>query len=237
MEEGGAAPVSVHWDRSFCLRCGACVEACPTDARELAGSDMGVRGLIDAVERDRIFYEASGGGVTFSGGEPLAQARFLAACLSECGHRELHTAVDTCGLAAPDILLEIAGLADLLLYDLKHMDPVRHRAETGSDNHLILENLRALSAAGTEIWIRLPLIPGFNDDSANIEATGVFLEGLPKRHRVFVLPYHGMAESKRSRMKKPEPRAGLPSANMEALGSVAEILARHGLEVEAGGCQ
>jgi pyruvate formate lyase activating enzyme len=233
--EGGAAAVGVPWDRNLCIGCGTCVEACPADARELAGYDIRVRDLIDELERDRIFFERSGGGVTFSGGEPLAQPGFLVACLSECRLRSLHAAVDTCGLASRQILLEIAGLADLVLFDLKHLDPARHRAETGVDNRLILENLRALSGRDTEIWIRLPLIPGFNDDSTNIEATAEFLESLPRRHRAFVLPYHGIANGKRTRLEDVGHRTDVPTSDAAVLGSVTEIFARHDLDVTVGG--
>ncbi len=124
------------------------------------------------MERDRPFFESSGGGVTFSGGEPLSQPEFLASCLRACRERGLHTAVDTCGLAPRDVVLEIAGLTDLVLFDIKQMDPEAHRRHTGADNRLILENLRLLSATGTEIWVRVPLIPGVNDDVANLEDLG-----------------------------------------------------------------
>jgi pyruvate formate lyase activating enzyme len=234
VEEGGAAPAGEAWDRSSCTRCGSCVEACPADARELAGHDYELQELVDALERDRVFFDASGGGVTFSGGEPLAQSEFLKECLRECRRRGLHTAVDTCGLAVRETLLEVARLSDLVLYDLKHMDPVRHRSETGSDNRLILENLTALSESGADIWIRLPLIPGFNDDAANIEATGDFLGGLPRRHRVFVLPYHGIANSKRSRLDETADQPSLRSPKAEELGAVAEALAEHDFEVIVG---
>ena len=173
--------------------------------------------------------------MTFSGGEPLAQAGFLGDCLRECRRRGLHTTVDTCGLAPRETLLEVARRADLLLYDLKHMDPVRHRSETGSDNRLILDNLRALSESDVEVWIRIPLIPGFNDDAANIGATGAFIEGLPRRHRVFVLPYHGIAAGKHSRLEETADQPGLQSPGMEAIDAVTESLNRHNLEVTIGG--
>ena len=235
VEIGGAAPAGQQWDRGACIRCGSCVEACQADARELVGHDYGVDELVDELERDRVFFETSGGGVTFSGGEPLAQSGFLIDCLRECRRRGLHTAIDTCGLAPKEILLEVASGADLLLYDLKHMDPMRHRSETGADNRLILENLRALSESNVDVWIRVPLIPGFNDDAANMEATGAFLEGLPRRHRVFVLPYHGIATGKRSRLEETTAESGLQSPDAQTLGAVAEVLAHHNLDVTVGG--
>jgi len=235
VEEGGAAPAGEHWDRNRCTRCGSCVEACPANARELAGREYGVEELVDALERDRVFFDASGGGVTFSGGEPLTQAGFLTDCLRECRLRGLHTVVDTCGFAPMDTLLGVAKITDLVLYDLKHMDPVRHLAQTGADNRIILDNLRALSKDGVDVWVRIPLIPGFNDDPANIEATGAFLADLPRSHRVFVLPYHGIANGKRVRLGQSGDRAGLRPPDAETLCAVAKKLTRHDLEVTVGG--
>jgi pyruvate formate lyase activating enzyme len=235
VEEGGAEPAGEAWDRDACTRCGSCVDACPADARELAGRDFSVGELVDILERDQVFFESSGGGVTFSGGEPLAQPEFLIDCLQECRRRGLLTAVDTCGVAPQESLLQVADLADLVLYDLKHMDPARHRTETGADNRLILDNLRALSHSEVDIWVRIPLIPGFNDDSANIEDIGAFLDELSRRHRIYVLPYHELADGKRARMEKPGGRTGVHSPNTEMLDAVAEKLARHDLEVIIGG--
>jgi pyruvate formate lyase activating enzyme len=235
VEKGGAAPAGEAWDRSACTRCGSCVEACPADARELAGRDYEVVELVDVLEQDRVFFHISGGGVTFSGGEPLAQSEFLTECLRECRRRGLHTTVDTCGLAPREALLEVARNCDLVLYDLKHMDPARHRSETGSDNRLILENLRVLSETDVEVWIRLPLIPGYNDYAANIEATGAFLAGLPRRHRVFVLPYHGIANGKRSRMDETDDRSNPRTPAAGELDAVARALATRDFEVTIGG--
>jgi pyruvate formate lyase activating enzyme len=235
VEEGGAAPAGEAWDRGACTRCGSCVKACPADARELAGRDFEIDELMDVLERDRVFFDTSGGGVTFSGGEPLAQSDFLTKCLRKCRRRGLHTTVDTCGLAPRESLLEVARQSDLVLYDLKHMDPIRHLSETGSDNRLILDNLRALSDSDVDVWIRLPLIPGFNDDADNIEATGAFLAALPRRHRVFVLPYHGIANGKRSRLDETADQPSLRSPEAEELKAVAEALTAHNFEVTVGG--
>jgi pyruvate formate lyase activating enzyme len=235
IEGNGAAPAGEVWDREQCVGCGSCVETCPADARELAGREYEVGELVDLLERDKVFFDASGGGVTFSGGEPLAQPEFLAACLRECRSRGLHTVVDTCGFAPRETVLEIARVADLVLYDLKHMDPHRHLQQTGAGNDAILENLRALSACDAALWIRIPLVPGFNDEPANIEATGAFLETLPRRHPVFVLPYHGTADGKLSRLGETAGRGGLQPPDATTLGMITEMFARHDLKVSVGG--
>ena len=115
--DSGAVPAGQPWNRNACVGCGSCVDVCPADARELMGREYGAVELVDRVERDRVFFEVSGGGVTFSGGEPLHQPDFLVACLKLCRERGLHTAVDTCGLAPPEAILEVAGLTDLVLFD------------------------------------------------------------------------------------------------------------------------
>ncbi len=233
--DGGAVPVGTPWDRTACRQCGACVEACPADAREMAGSGYSASDLVDLVERDRPFFETSGGGVTFSGGEPLSQPKFLASCLRACRERGLHTAVDTCGLAPRGVVLEIAGLADLILFDLKHMDPEAHRRHTGADNRLILENLRALSSLQTEVWVRVPLIPGANDDDANLDALGDFLASLPRRHRVFLLPYHPTAVGKASRLDGFSPCIPFSVPGAERLDAARRRLETSGLDVVIGG--
>ena len=235
VDEGGAVPVGESWNRDRCTRCGSCADVCPASARELAGRGLAVDELVDIVERDRVFYEVSGGGVTFSGGEPLAQEDFLADCLLECRRRGLATAIDTCGLVPRKTLLDIAALTDLVLFDLKHMDSVRHRSETGADNRVILDNLRALSESGAEVWIRIPVIPGFNDDIENIESTGAFLAALPRKHRIFLLPYHGIADGKRSRLEEQPAASGRRAPDDEALRAISESLEQHDLEVIIGG--
>jgi pyruvate formate lyase activating enzyme len=231
----GASPVGSYWNETACLRCGSCVEACPADARELAGQSYDVHELIDLVERDRPFFETSGGGVTFSGGEPLSQPDFLRACLRECRERGLHTAVDTCGLAPRDVLLEVAHLADLILFDIKQMDPEAHRRHTGVDNKLILENLRLLSATGTEIWVRVPFIPGVNDGVAHLEDLGAFLTSLPRRHRIFLLPYHAIAAGKTNRLGGSAALTPFAVPDEESLLLAQRRLRASGLHVTLGG--
>ena len=235
IESGGAAPAGVPWDRDACVACSSCVDACPAGARELAGASYRVDELVDMVERDRPFFDTSGGGVTFSGGEPLSQPQFLEAALEECKNRGIHVTVDTCGFASPETVVRIGRLADLVLYDLKHMDPTVHRQQTGVDNTRILENLQLLSASGAQVWIRIPLIPGCNGDDANIEATGAFVAALPNKHRVFVLPYHGIAKGKADRLGQSDEFTSFRTPESTRLSAVKDHLVSHGLDVTIGG--
>jgi pyruvate formate lyase activating enzyme len=218
-----------------CLRCGECVDVCAPGARRMVGGDYSVTELMDALERDRPFYEESGGGVTFSGGEPLLQGEFLLACLEACRERGLRSAVDTCGFGDRELMLRAAALADLYLFDLKTLDAERHRRHTGVDLAPILDNLRALDAAGAEIWIRTPLIPGFNDDRESVSAVGEFVASLPRARRLHLLPYHVIGEGKGARLRRPGNgfRSAAPSS--DALARAAAWLAPFGLDVHIGG--
>jgi pyruvate formate lyase activating enzyme len=185
---------------SFCTLCNACVEACPSGARQQVGQPMTSAQVLDEVARDLIFYDESGGGVTFSGGEPLLQSDFLLDLLRGCRARHIHSAVDTSGFASSQLILRVAELTDLFLYDVKVMDPARHKAATGVSNVIILDNLRRLSRSGARLWIRVPVIPGINDDAENFHALGRFLDNLPGVERVDLLPYHRTGVSKFKRM-------------------------------------
>ena len=155
-------------ENSRCRSCGTCVHACPAEARESTGWTTSAEELLALIEKDIPFYDQSGGGATFSGGEPLAQAGFLMLLLQGCSEREIHRAVDTTGYAPTDTIARVSRLTDLFLYDLKLMDPEKHRRFTGRSNRLILSNLTALSSSGAQIVIRIPLIPGINDDADNL---------------------------------------------------------------------
>lgn len=234
--DGGRAARGPGWDDGRCRRCGACADVCPSGARERIGEPRAVAELVAEIERDRPFFDASGGGVTFSGGEPLCHPSFLAACLDACRERGLHTAVDTSGFAATGTVFDIAARADVLLYDLKHMDPEIHRRRTGADNTLILANLRELSrSTDTGIWIRIPLIPGFNDDDENIDRTSEFIVSLARRHPVFVLPYHAIGRDKWRRLGLAPPGDAPPTPDETRTGEVAARIAANGIDVRIGG--
>lgn len=226
------------WDNGSCHRCGACAEVCPGEARELIGEPRAVAELVAEVERDRPFFDASGGGVTFSGGEPLCHPTFLAACLEACREVGLHTAVDTSGFASERVVRDIAERADVLLYDLKHMDTDAHQRHTGVGNELILDNLRVLSESSeTEIWIRVPLIPGFNDSDENLENVAEFVGSLPRRHPVFLLPFHAIGVDKWRRLGKEPPATAFRTPGDDELAAVAARLEKCGLDVCIGGAQ
>lgn len=228
----GNGPVT---DGEKCTLCGACVETCYAEAREIVGKEMTVAQVMEEIERDVAFYDQSGGGVTFSGGEPLMQPRFLLALLRACREKEMHTAVDTCGYVAPETLDPIREYVDLFLYDLKLLDAALHREFTGVSNERILANLTALSERGHHIVLRVPIIPGINDDPESISQIGAFAATLPQAHPIDLLPYHHTALDKYERLERtyafPESRAPSP----ERMAELARVLQELNLQVSIGG--
>lgn len=183
-----------------CIRCLSCADACPSQATEVIGRDMTADEVVAEVVRDTAFYDESGGGVTLSGGEPLVQSEFTIDLLRRCGEHHLHRAVDTCGCVPTESLLRAAEHAELFLYDVKHMNPEAHRKATGANNRLILDNLTALATTKVDIEIRVPVIPGVNDDHDNARATARFLAALNRPLKVRLLAYHPMARHKYLRL-------------------------------------
>ncbi len=226
---------SIIFDRDRCTFCGCCAEACYAKARELAGRDMTVTEVMAQIEKDTVFYEESGGGVTFSGGEPLSQPDFLLELLSQCKKGEYHTAVDTSGYGASETIKAISGFTDLFLYDLKLMDDEKHIKYTGVSNKLILENLRLISQLGNRIYIRVPVIPGINDDEENLKAISRFIQGTPSVEQVNLLPYHNIAEGKYSRLGKQSRLADIPIPDTGYMDSVADKLLEYGIKAKIGG--
>ena len=220
-----------------CIRCGSCAEACPAGARDLLGEEKGVAEVVAEIQRDQVYYRESGGGVTFSGGEPVANgnAPFLLDCLEECGRRGIHRAVDTCGHVTTDALLAVAENADLILYDLKVMDDALHRLAVGVGNERILHNLKILVEKGHDVWIRVPLIPGLTDDKENLAAVAEFAAGLARPCPVHLLPYHAIAGDKYGRLGMEYQLSGLAPSDPGRVNEQAELLRSHGLEVYIGG--
>ncbi len=222
-------------DEAQCVLCGTCADACYAEAQERVGREISVQDLLQEILKDRVFYDESGGGVTFSGGEPLLQFNFLHAALMACKQQEVHTAVETSGLTSAEHLDQIRAVTDLFLFDVKIVDEERHKRFTGVSNARILENLRFLASAGAAVVVRLPLIPGVNDDDANITALAGLLAGLETIREVHLLPYHTGASAKyrslgmRARMADARP---LPRERIEA---IAGLLSARGFTVQIGG--
>ncbi len=188
-------------DRGLCDACGSCEDACPAAALEVIGKVRTLDDVAGEALRDRVFYEKSGGGVTLSGGEPAAQFGFSLALMRRLKGEGIHLALDTCGAAAPRRLEQLASLADLVLYDLKTVDPARHREYTGMELDLVLANAERLAAAGRPMWVRTPVIPGYTDTEANIRAVARYItEELPNVERYDLLAFNNTCEGKYERL-------------------------------------
>ncbi len=184
----------VLWEK--CDNCGKCVEVCPANALDMEGKWYTADEIADVVKRDMVYYKNSGGGVTFSGGEPTLQPRFLTACLEKCKKLGIHTAIDTCGYVQWSVLEKMLPHIDLVLFDVKHMDDKAHRELTGVGNELILKNLQKMSDGEKSIWARIPLIPGYNDSEENLCKAADFLRSLAGITKVTLLPYNNAANVK-----------------------------------------
>lgn len=223
-------------DDSICLRCGQCAEVCPARATEMSGHYESIDELLKVIENERPFFDQSGGGVTFSGGEPLLYPEFLTEILDACGRLQIHRTIDTSGLTSTRTLLEIAKRTDLFLYDLKLMDSEKHKQWTGVGNSRILQNLQALAKSGAEIQIRIPLIKGVNSDERNIEATAVFVAALSgPRKTINLLPYHNLAGGKSAKLGQDYDPGIMTEPDEEELARVITQFAAHGLTASVGG--
>jgi pyruvate formate lyase activating enzyme len=194
---------------------------------------MTVSEVLEEVEKDRMFYDSSGGGVTLSGGEVLAQWRFALELLRELGRRDLHTAVETSGCGPWEHVGPVAEACDLVLYDLKHMDDAEHRRHTGVSNTLILENARRLAQTNVRLVFRIPLIGGINTDRENIEASAAFALETGVRE-VHLLPFHRLGESKYARLHREYQCEGYTPEDRTIEG-IRKQLESHGLRVKVGG--
>ena len=216
----------------LCIDCGECVEVCFAQACELVGNEMTVSEVMAEIEKDIPFFDESGGGVTFSGGEPLLQSDFLLALLRACKDKEIHTVLDTCGFASWEVLDKIRNYVDLFLYDLKIMDEARHQEYTGMSNKIILKNLRMLSERAQDIVLRLPIVPGVNDSDENLRQVGEFAAALPHLNGVEILPYHQIAIEKYKRLDKVYELLETRPPSDARVAEIAQILREFGLKVK-----
>jgi len=231
--EGG---ISVT-DRNLCDGSGKCVPICPNEARSLAGRKATVSEIFQEVSADAIFYQQSGGGVTLSGGEPLSQSSFCARLLSLCRDAGYHTAVETCGQASWGAVKKVMPLADLVLFDLKHMDPVEHTRHTGVSNERILENMRRIRhELGKPMIARVPVVPGYNDSEENIKSMARFVaEEFNGSVPVNLIPYHRLGNSKLERLGRSQETREIEPPAREHLVTLQDLVKSFGLEASIGG--
>jgi len=226
---------NVEVDRNACTNCGKCVEVCYTGALDIFGRYMTVEEVFDIVRRDRDFYEESGGGVTIGGGEPTFQPYFTYMLIEKCKQDRIHTALDTNGYTQTDMAFKVLKEADLLLYDIKGMNPQEHIRNTGVSNEVILANLKRLDIMHKPVIIRMPIVPGYNDSEENIKSAAEFLSKLKCVERVDLLPYHEYGKIKYKQLGREYKLNDVQPPTVDKMKEIKSILERHGLKVQIGG--
>ena len=212
---------------SRCIVCGACAGVCPGGARKLYGRSLSIEEALKLCLEDRAFYGTLGG-VTLSGGEPLFQPVFALELLKRLKQEGIHTALDTSGYAAKGVFERALDVCDLFLFDIKHTDPEKHKALTGVDNKLILSNLKLLSDAGARIQVRMPIIPGLNDEDANIAAAAKLLKPL-KVEKIKLLAYKELARMKYTALQKSDVMPARASDTEARVKQIVEYFKANGL--------
>ncbi len=217
-------------DRSLCDACGICVEGCESKALSIAGSVMTTEAVMEIIEKDSVFYRSSGGGVTFSGGEPTAQKEFMKSLLDECEAMGIETAMETAMHFRWDEVKPLLEKVDMIFADIKHMDTAQHEKWTGAGNETILENLKKASALGKRIVIRIPLVEGVNDTDINIRDTADFIKDNLSVNGVELLPYHNLGRDKYASLGKPFAEA-LQRPSKERIEEIERIFRDNGIEI------
>ena len=225
--------VGLTTDLAKCTACGRCVDACLHGAREKVGEDRSVDEVMELLGRDRRYYENSGGGVTLTGGEPLFQPQFSAALLGACKQEGLHTALETSGFADWEAMELVLEHVDLLYYDLKHPESRAHQAGTGQSNVPVLRNLaRIREAFSGDLIVRIPYVPGFNDDPDVQRKMIETASRVREIRRVEILPYHRLGLTKYAALGRTCAVADLAPVDKGSLGGLRDLGRRHGIEVE-----
>jgi glycyl-radical enzyme activating protein len=213
--------------RSNCLRCGECVRACPYFSLEMKGEKMDTEAVMEIVEQDRDFYDASGGGLTISGGEPLAQFEFTHQLLSLSKKSGIHNCLETSGFASTEKLIKVKDCVDIFLYDFKESNLEKHLLYTGVENSLILKNLFELDRLGSKIILRCPVIPGMNDRLAHLKEIAALAEKLKNILEINIMPYHPMGKSKSKRIGKVYPLEEIDFAEKEQTEKWIEFIKKN----------
>ncbi len=219
-------------DRDKCDLCLKCAGVCPTGAIEKIGKYMTPEETLKVIEKDKPFYDNSGGGVTFSGGEPLVQWQFLLEICKLCKERDISTVLDTTGYARWEIMEQVLEYVDLVLYDIKHLDPLKHIEATGVSNEIILENIKK-TANKVRTWLRIPVIPGFNDSADFFNDLIEFSKGL-NVEKISLLPCHTWGEPKYDRLGRAYALKGVGSMAPESLDEIKDHMESEGLVATIG---
>jgi pyruvate formate lyase activating enzyme len=224
-------------DKTACNLCGKCVEACYAGAWKIFGMEVDVDYVMKEIEKDIPFYRNSGGGVTFGGGEPLLYPDFVNAVAGCCQEEGIHTAIETCGYAPWKNFEKALDNIDLVMFDIKHIDPQRHKELCGRSNKLIRDNLKQLSRrGGVEVVVRLPVIPGLNDSEENLKDTAEFVASLDGNiKRIELLPYHRFGEKKYERLGREYVLAGLQIPDEEHMQHLKGLMEGYGVAIKVGG--
>lgn len=223
-------------DPDLCKLHGKCAEVCPTGATEMSGKQATVEDIMKRIRKEIVFFDHSKGGVTFSGGEPLMQPDYLIELLDECGKEGIHRAVDTSGFARTEILLKVAKRTDLFLYDVKMLDPEKHKKYTGVSNEKILENLKILAETGARINIRFPMIKGVNDSEKELHEMASFIASLAgEKKEISILPFHNLAEMKHKKLGNHRVLSAMSEPSQEEQLRAIEIFESFGLKASVGG--
>jgi len=218
-------------DWNLCQVNGACVGVCYPGAREIIGKQISPEAVVQELTQDRVFYQASGGGVTISGGEPLAQPDFLKEILSLCKKEDLSTALDTCGAVDWEDLEDQLPFLDLVLYDLKIIDDTLHKEYTGVSNRQILENFRRLLEYEVDVSVRRPVIPGVNDSEEEIGQLCKYLEGKNDRIKIDLLPYHSLSQDKYLRLGRGKESSEWQTPSPDLMDRIKKQLEEFGHQV------
>jgi len=226
--------VRVSVDRDLCTNCKECIDVCFTGALEVFGKDMSVGEVFNIVRQDQLYYQQSGGGVTIGGGEPTSQPLFTYALLKRCQESGIHTAVDTSGYVIDHEGYEVLEEADLLLYDLKGMDPLEHMSNTGVSNERILDNLKRLAGMNKPIIIRVPIVPEYNDSQHGIRRMAEFLSKLKSVERVDLLPYHKYGTVKHQQLGRIY-KLNVQPPDTEYMSRLKSTFEHYGLKAQVGG--
>jgi pyruvate formate lyase activating enzyme len=215
-------------DHQKCTGCGRCSEVCSYKALALYGKPLSPEEIFDTVARDKMFYDASSGGVTVSGGEALLQPEIVKRLFEKCRASGIKTCIETSGFASGAALKQVLPYTDHILFDLKIMDTEKHKQYTGQPSDVILANAKTAAESGVEMLFRMPLVPGVNDDENNIKETASFLRSV-KKNNIELMPYHRLGKGKYDSLGKKYPMGDLPPATTEKIDEVKKDFEKEGI--------